>query len=161
MKVHELTPAAGSRKKNKRVGRGPGSGHGKTGTKGHKGQKARSGGTKGPVFEGGQTALARRLPKRGFKNRPFKKEFAIVNLTDIDTLQGVDVVTPEVLIERRIVRAQKDGIKVLGEGGLNRPLVIRAHAFSSSAVAKVQAAGGTVEVIGATGKGNPSGASKG
>lgn len=105
--------------------------------------------------------MARRLPKRGFRNRPFKKEFAIVNLTDIDTLQGVDVVTPEVLIERRIVRAQKDGIKVLGEGGLNRPLVIRAHAFSSSAVAKVQAAGGTVEVIGATGKGNPSGASKG
>jgi large subunit ribosomal protein L15 len=161
MKLHELTPAAGSTKKNKRVGRGPGSGHGKTATKGHKGQKARSGGTKGPVFEGGQTALARRLPKRGFKNRPFKKEFAVVNLGDIDALQGIDVVDPEVLIERRLVRQRKDGIKVLGEGALSRPLVIRAHAFSSAAVAKVQAAGGTAEVIGPAAKEAPAGAPKG
>ncbi|MGE5238147.1 MAG: 50S ribosomal protein L15 [Chloroflexota bacterium] len=149
MKVHELTPAAGSRKKDKRVGRGPGSGHGKTATKGHKGQKARSGGTKGPAFEGGQTTLARRLPKRGFRNMPFKKEFAVVNLKDIDRLEGIDVVGPEVLREKRVVRDQKDGIKVLGAGMLSRAVVIRAHAFSSSARAKIEAAGGRTEVIGA------------
>ena len=147
MRIENLTPAPGSTKKPKRVGRGMGSGHGKTSTKGHKGQKARSGGTKGPAFEGGQTPLQRRLPKRGFLNRPFKKEYAIVNLDDIAGLADIETVTPEILIERRIVRKLKDGIKILGEGNITRPLVVKAHAFSASAVSKINAAGGKPEVL--------------
>jgi large subunit ribosomal protein L15 len=147
MKIENLTPAPGSTKKRKRIGRGMGSGHGKTATKGHKGQKARSGGTKGAAFEGGQTPLQRRLPKRGFKNRPFKKEYAIVNLSDIAKLTGIDTVTPEVLVERRIVRDLKDGLKVLGNGSITRSVVIKAHAFSASAVSKITAAGGKSEVL--------------
>ncbi len=147
MRIENLTPAPGSRKKPKRIGRGMGSGHGKTATKGHKGQKARSGGNKGPAFEGGQTPIQRRLPKRGFKNRPFKKEYAIVNLNDIAKLSDIDTVTPEVLVERRVVRDLKDGLKVLGNGDITRPVVIRAHAFSASAVSKITAAGGKSEVL--------------
>ncbi|MGD0281361.1 MAG: 50S ribosomal protein L15 [Dissulfurispiraceae bacterium] len=147
MRIENLTPAPGSKKKPKRIGRGMGSGHGKTSTKGHKGQKARSGGNKGPAFEGGQTPIQRRLPKRGFKNRPFKKEYAIVNLNDIAKLTDIDTITPEVLVERRVVRDLKDGLKVLGNGDITRSVVIRAHAFSASAVSKITAAGGKSEVL--------------
>lgn len=151
MRIEELSPEYGSKKKRKRIGRGPGSGHGRTATKGHKGQKARSGGTKGPSFEGGQTPLQRRLPKRGFKNAPFKKEYAAVNLADLakhmDKFSDVDAITPEVLIKKRIVKKAKDGIKVLGKGDLGKALIIKAHAFSASAASKISAAGGKAEVI--------------
>jgi large subunit ribosomal protein L15 len=146
MKIQDLTPAAGSTKKPKRIGRGMGSGHGKTATKGHKGQKARSGGTKGPSFEGGQTPLQRRLPKRGFKNIPFKKDYAILNLSDFNRLND-DIITPEILIKTRIVKDPKSGIKILGGGTLSRPITIQAHAFSASAVEKINAAGGKAEVL--------------
>lgn len=147
MKIENLSPAPGSRKKPKRIGRGMGSGHGKTATKGHKGQKARSGGNKGPAFEGGQTPLQRRLPKRGFTNRPFKKEYSVVNLDDIAKLADIDTVTPEVLIKHKIIRELKDGLKVLGDGDITRPIIIKAHAFSASAVSKITAAGGKSEVL--------------
>ncbi|MGO9015915.1 MAG: 50S ribosomal protein L15 [Dissulfurispiraceae bacterium] len=147
MKIENLSPAPGSRKKPKRIGRGMGSGHGKTATKGHKGQKARSGGNKGPAFEGGQTPLQRRLPKRGFSNRPFKKEYSIVNLDDIAKLADIDTVTPEILIKHKIIRELKDGLKVLGDGDITRPIIIKAHAFSASAVSKITAAGGKSEVL--------------
>jgi large subunit ribosomal protein L15 len=147
MKIQDIVPAAGSTKKSKRVGRGMGSGHGKTSTKGHKGQKARSGGTKGPSFEGGQTPLQRRLPKRGFSNYPFKVEYAVLNLSDLDKLAGVDVITPEVLIEKNMVKNPKFGIKILGGGTISRAVTVEAHAFSDSAVEKIKAAGGKAEVI--------------
>ncbi len=146
MKIQDIKPAAGSKKESKRVGRGIGSGHGKTSCKGHKGQKARSGGTKGPGFEGGQMPLQRRLPKRGFKNR-FKIEYAIINLDVLNKLEGLDTVTPEDLIERGIVKDLKHGLKVLGEGTIQRPLTIKADAFSDSALTKIAAAGGKAEVI--------------
>lgn len=144
MKLEELKPSKGARKKSKRVGRGPGSGSGKTAGKGHKGQKARSGGVKGPGFEGGQMPLQRRLPKRGFTNI-FRKEYAVVNLGDLSDLSGT--ITPETLLEQGIVRHAKSGIKVLGVGELKSALTIRAHKFSKSAIDKIQAAGGKVEVI--------------
>jgi large subunit ribosomal protein L15 len=146
MKIEEIKPAEGSRKKCKRVGRGVGSGHGKTSCKGHKGQKARSGGTVGLGFEGGQMPLQRRLPKRGFRNR-FGVEFSIVNLDTINSLTGIDVITPELLREKKIVRDLKDGLKVLGGGKIERPVTVRATAFSASAAEKIAAAGGKAEVI--------------
>jgi len=146
VRIENLKPAEGSKKKKKRVGRGIGSGHGKTSCKGHKGQKARSGGTKGPGFEGGQMPLQRRLPKRGFRNLS-KIEFAIVNLKDINKIEGVDVITPDVLIEKGIVKDMRNGVKVLGGGEIRKPFTIRADAFSSSASAKITAAGGKVEVL--------------
>ena len=146
MKIADLRPSDGSKRKKKRVGHGVGSGHGKTSCKGHKGQKARSGGTKGPGFEGGQMPLQRRLPKRGFKNI-FKIEFAVVNLKDINKIEGVDIITPEILIEKGIVKNIKDGVKILGGGELQKPLTIKADAFSASASAKITAAGGKVEVL--------------
>jgi large subunit ribosomal protein L15 len=144
MKLEELKPSKGARKKSKRVGRGPGSGSGKTAGKGHKGQKARSGGVKGPGFEGGQMPLQRRLPKRGFTNI-FRKEYTVVNLGDLSELSGT--ITPETLIEQGIVRHAKSGIKILGVGNLKSALTIRAHKFSKSAIDKIQAAGGKAEVI--------------
>lgn len=147
MKIQDLKPAKGSTKNPKRVGRGIGSGHGKTSTRGHKGQKARSGGSKGPMFEGGQTTLQRRLPKRGFKNYPFKKEYAIINLKDIEKLNLGSEITPEVLLQNRIIKNIKDGLKVLGEGTLTKPLTIKAHAFSTSAMEKIKSVGGNVEVL--------------
>ena len=144
MKLEELKPSKGSRKKSKRVGRGPGSGSGKTAGKGHKGQKARSGGVKGPGFEGGQMPLQRRLPKRGFTNI-FRKDYAVVNLGDLSDLSGT--ITPETLMEQGIVRHAKSGIKILGVGELKSALTIRAHKFSKSAIDKIQAAGGKAEVI--------------
>ncbi|MDP2755012.1 MAG: 50S ribosomal protein L15 [Nitrospirota bacterium] len=146
MKIEDLKPAEGSKKKNKRVGRGIGSGHGKTSCKGHKGQKARSGGPKGPGFEGGQMPLQRRLPKRGFKNR-FKIEYAAINLKNISKIEGLDIITPEVLFERGLIKDLKDGIKVLGDGEIQGPLTIKADAFSASALAKIAAAGGKAEII--------------
>ena len=146
MKLEDLQPAAGSKKKDKRVGRGVGSGHGKTSCKGHKGQKARSGGTKGPAFEGGQMPLQRRLPKRGFKNH-FSVEFAIINLKDINTLKDMDIITPEALLEKGVIKNLKSGLKVLGEGEIQRPVTIKADAFSASALTKIVAAGGKAEVV--------------
>jgi len=146
MRLEDLKPDPGSRRRNKRVGRGIGSGHGKTSCKGHKGQKARSGGTKGPSFEGGQMPLQRRLPKRGFKNR-FSLEFAIINLKDINALKDIDLVTADVLLEKGVIKDLKSGLKVLGEGELQRPVTIQADAFSASALAKIAAAGGKAEVV--------------
>jgi large subunit ribosomal protein L15 len=147
MRIEELQPAEGSRKGNKRVGRGVGSGLGKTSGKGHKGQKARSGGTKGAGFEGGQMPLQRRLPKRGFTNYPFSKEYAIINLKDLTRIEDLNVITPEALYERGIVKDIKDGLKILGEGEITKPLTVKANAFSATALKKIAGAGGKAEVI--------------
>ncbi|NTU41639.1 MAG: 50S ribosomal protein L15 [Nitrospirales bacterium] len=147
MKLNTLKPAEGSKKSSKRIGRGVASGHGKTSTKGHKGQKARSGGTKGPVFEGGQTPLARRVPKRGFSNFDFKKEFVILNIQDLAGIDGVDLITPEVLMERGMIKDLRSGLKILGTGEIGRAVTVKANAFSSSAAAKISAAGGKAEVM--------------
>ncbi|MEK6679710.1 MAG: 50S ribosomal protein L15 [Nitrospirota bacterium] len=146
MRLNELSPAKGARKKEKRIGRGTGSGHGKTSTKGHKGQNARSGGPKGPGFEGGQMPFQRRMPKRGFTNI-FRKEYAILNLKDLSEFKGSDAITPEVLLEKGVIRKLKDGVKILGEGDLKGPLTIKANKFSNSALKKIEAAGGKAEVI--------------
>ncbi|HLE40675.1 MAG TPA: 50S ribosomal protein L15 [Nitrospirota bacterium] len=146
MRLEELKPSKGAKKKAKRVGRGVGSGHGKTSTKGHKGQKARSGGVKGPGFEGGQMPLQRRIPKRGFTNI-FRKEYSVVNLGDLSRAGGADPVTPEVLMEKGLIKNIKDGVKVLGMGEFKEKITVRAHKFSKSAVDKIQAAGGKAEVI--------------
>lgn len=146
MKLHELKPAEGSRKERKRVGRGMASGHGKTSGRGHKGQKARSGGGVRPGFEGGQNPLYRRLPKRGFKN-PFRKEYAIINLDTLNRFEEGTNVTPELLIEKGIVKNVRHGIKVLGNGEINVKLTVSAHKFSQSAVEKIEAAGGKTEVV--------------
>ena len=146
MRLEELKPKEGSKKNAKRVGRGPGSGLGKTSGKGHKGQKARSGGVKGPGFEGGQMPLQRRLPKRGFTNI-FRKEYAVVNLADLEKIGGSAAITPEVLVEKRLVRKLGDGVKILGNGELKTKLIVRAHKFSKSAKEKIEAAGGTAEEI--------------
>ena len=146
MKIEDLKPAVGKSRKVKRVGRGIGSGHGKTSCKGHKGQKARSGGTKGPGFEGGQMPLQRRLPKRGFKNR-FAVNYAVMNLKDLIKIEGVDTITPEILMEKGILKDLKDGLKILGEGEIRRPITIKADAFSASALSKITASGGKAEII--------------
>ncbi len=147
MRIHDLRPAPGAVKAPKRVGRGVGSGHGKTSGKGHKGQKARSGHGKGPRFEGGQMPLSMRLPKRGFKNYPFRQVYALVNLGDLQRFDAGTVVTPELLLERGVIAKLEDGVKVLGGGELNRALTVRAHRFSRSAAAAIEAAGGKAEVI--------------
>ncbi|OEF96436.1 50S ribosomal protein L15 [Vulcanibacillus modesticaldus] len=146
MKLHELKPAEGSRHTRKRVGRGIATGNGKTAGRGQKGQKARSGGGVRLGFEGGQTPLARRLPKRGFKN-PTRKEYAIINLDVLNRFEAGTVVTPELLEEKGYVKQVKDGVKVLGNGELNVGLTVKAHKFSESAVKKIAAAGGQTEVI--------------
>lgn len=147
MKIEDLKPAKGSRRDNRRVGRGVGSGLGKTSGKGHKGQKARSGSGKGAGFEGGQMPLQRRLPKRGFRNYPFSKEFAIVNLKDISRISDSEMITPELLVERGIIKNVRDGIKVLGQGEIAKPLTVKANAFSGTAISKITAAGGKAEVL--------------
>jgi len=146
MKLHELSPATGARHTRKRVGRGIGSGLGKTAGRGHKGQNARSGGGVRPGFEGGQNPLYRRLPKRGFNN-PTRKEYAVVNVEELNKFAAGTEVTPEVLMEYGIVNAPKDGIKILGNGELTVKLTVKANKFSQSAVDKIQAAGGQTEVI--------------
>lgn len=146
MKLHELKPAEGSRKKRKRVGRGTSSGWGKTAGRGHKGQKARSGGGVRPGFEGGQNPLYRRLPKRGFTN-PNRKEFAVVNLDALNRFEANTEVTPEVLLETGVISSLKDGVKILGNGELTVALNVKANKFSQTAVEKIEAAGGKTEVI--------------
>lgn len=147
--LNELKPAPGATKKPKRVGRGPGSGHGKTATRGHKGQKSRSGTSIRPGFEGGQMPLHRRLPKRGFTNI-FKKEYTLVHLADLSRFASGSVVTPQVLEEQGLIRNQRKEIKILADGELNHPLTVHAHKFSESAKEKILKAGGQVETISKT-----------
>ena len=147
MKLHELRPSEGAFKTSKRLGRGTGSGLGKTSGKGHKGQNARSGGGVRPGFEGGQLPLFRRLPKRGFSNARFKTEYATINLSDLNRFEDGAVVTPELLKELGILKKQLAGVKVLGNGELTKKLTLKANKFSASAVEKIEAIGGKAEVI--------------
>ena len=148
MKLHELKPQEGSVKESYRKGRGPGSGNGKTAGKGHKGQNARSGGGVRPGFEGGQLPLYRKLPKRGFKNVRFGKQYTIINVEVLNNFNDGEVVDFEVLLARGIVSAvAKDGIKVLGEGELTKKLTVIASVFSVTAKEKIEAVGGKTEVV--------------
>ncbi len=147
MKLHELKPAENSRKAVKRLGRGPGSGTGKTSGKGHKGQKARSGGGVRPGFEGGQMPLFRRIPKRGFTNI-FAKEYAIVNVADLNKFEDGTVITAELLKETGVISKINDGLKVLGNGTLEKKLEVKAAKVSKAAQQKIEEAGGKVEVAG-------------
>lgn len=145
MNLGELRPAPGAVKKRKRIGRGPGSGHGKTSTRGHKGRKARSGGSSPPGYEGGQMPLQRRLPKRGFRN-PNHRVFAIVNLDDLDKkFDAGTTVDPAALFERGMVPKRNVEVKILGDGQISKALTVRAHRFSQSARERIAAAGGTAE----------------
>lgn len=146
MRLHELHPAPGSRSKATRVGRGIGSGLGKTSGRGHKGQKARSGGGVRRGFEGGQMPLSRRLPKRGFTNK-FARKLAAVNVGELERFEPDTVVTPEVLARAGLVKQAKNGVKILGDGEISRPLTVRVQAASRQAIAKIEAAGGKVEVM--------------
>jgi len=146
MKLHELQPVAGSTTVSKRKGRGVGSGNGKTAGRGHKGQWARSGGGVRPGFEGGQMPLARRMPKRGFHNL-FATDYATINLSKLDVFEDGAVVTASELMEKGLIRKAKDGVKILGGGELSKKLTIKAAAFSESAKAKIEAAGGKAEVV--------------
>lgn len=142
----QLTPSPGRRKRPKRVGRGPGSGHGKTACRGAKGQKARSGAGVSPGFEGGQMPLQRRLPKRGFRNI-FKKRFVLVHIRDLNRFSEGEVVDVEALLQARLVKKVYDGVKIVGDGDLTVALTVRAHKFTESARRKIEAASGKVEVI--------------
>lgn len=144
MKLHEMSPAEGSKKSRKRLGRGPGSGTGKTAGRGHNGQLSRSGFSRRPGFEGGQMPLIRRVPKRGFTNI-FRTEYSVVNLSQLEGLEGE--LTPELLAEKGLVRAGRP-VKVLGDGEISVKLTVKAHKFSKSARAKIEAAGGACEEIG-------------
>ena len=147
MKLNELKPAEGSTRESFRVGRGPGSGNGKTAGKGHKGQNARSGGGVRPGFEGGQLPLYRKLPKRGFHNK-FATEYAIVNVATLDKyFQDGDVVTLEALLAKKIIRKAFDGLKVLGDGEITKKLTVQATVFSAAAKEKITAAGGQAEEV--------------
>ena len=147
MKLHELSPVEGSKKDSKRIGRGHGSGWGKTSGKGHKGQKARSGGSIRPGFEGGQMPLARRLPKVGFNNI-FATQYAIVNVADLEAaFNAGDVVDTEALKAKGLVKKTLDGVKVLGNGELTKALTVKAAAYSASAKEKIEKAGGKAEVM--------------
>lgn len=146
MKLHELKPADGARKDKVRVGRGTGSGCGKTSGRGHKGQKSRSGGGVRPGFEGGQMPIYRRLPKRGFKNI-WRKNFAEVNVSSLNIFDDGATVDAVTLIEMGVIKNVLDGVKILGDGELTKKLTVKAHGFTKSAVAKIEAAGGTTEVI--------------
>ena len=148
MKLHELKPAEGAKQAPKRVGRGIGSGLGKTSGKGHKGQKARSGGGKGPYFEGGQTPLQRRMPKRGFSNARFKVEYTEVNVGSLDRFAAGTEITPELLFDNGVVKqVANGGIKILGTGEVTKAFNVKVNAISQAAQAKIEAAGGSVEVI--------------
>lgn len=147
MELSRLPNSYGKKRRRKRIGRGPGSGHGKTSCKGHKGQKARSGGGKGKGFEGGQMPLQRRLPKRGFTNI-FRKEFAIINLNDIEKFANADEITPELILKEGKISKIKNGLKVLGNGEITKPLKVYAHRFSQSAKDKIEKAGGKAIVLG-------------
>ncbi|SHK35766.1 50S ribosomal protein L15 [Paramaledivibacter caminithermalis] len=146
MKLHELKPNKGAVKNRKRLGRGTATGQGKTAGRGQDGQNSRSGGGVRPGFEGGQMPLYRRIPKRGFKN-PFRKEWTIVNIEDLNRFDEGTVVTPEILKEAGMIKKINDGLKILGDGQLKKKLTIKAHKFSQSAIEKIEAAGGKAEVI--------------
>ncbi len=146
MKLHELSPAEGSARDSYRRGRGPGSGNGKTAGRGHKGQNARSGGGVRPGFEGGQLPLYRKLPKRGFHNR-FAKEYAVINVEALNVFEDGAEVDLDALLEKKIVRRELDGFKVLGRGEITRKITVKAAVFSASAKEKIEAAGGKAEVI--------------
>jgi large subunit ribosomal protein L15 len=146
MKLHELKPAPGSTTAPKRLGRGVGSGLGKTSGKGHKGAKARSGGGKGPGFEGGQMPLVRRLPKRGFFN-PFRTEYVAINVDRLEVFEDGATVSPVELIQMGIIKKIEDGVKIMGSGELTRKLTVQANKFTATAKEKIEAAGGKAEVI--------------
>jgi large subunit ribosomal protein L15 len=145
--LHDLKPAGGSVRGRKRVGRGPGSGLGKTAGRGEKGQKSRSGFSRKTGFEGGQMPLHRRVPKRGFSNHPFRKEFAEVNLGRLEIFEAGTIVTPEVLVKSGIVRRVRDGVKILGKGDLTKALTVHAHRFSAKAKETITGLGGKAEVL--------------
>lgn len=147
MKLHELEKNIGATHRRKRVGRGPGSGLGKTSGRGQKGQKARSGGSINPVFEGGQLPLYRRLPKRGFTNARFKIRYDTINVEDLNAFEDGTVVTPALLKDKGIIKKGLDGLKVLGNGKLERKLTIQANKFSTSALEKIKESGSKAEVI--------------
>ena len=147
MKLNELEKNAGAKQKRKIVGRGRGSGLGKTSGKGHKGQNARSGGGVRAVFEGGQTPLYRRLPKRGFSNYEFKTTYAVINVSDLNRFDNGTVVSPALLKEVGLVKNQLDGIKVLGNGKLEKKLTVQAHKFSKTAKEKIEKSGSKIEVM--------------
>lgn len=146
MRLNELAPSEGARKAKKRVGRGPGSGHGKTAGRGAKGQNARSGGGVRPGYEGGQMPIHRRLPKRGFTNI-FRKQIIAINIRDLERFQSGTVVDEKELVLAGVVKGPRDGIKLLGDGDIGHPLTIRLSGISKRAKEKIQAAGGTVEVV--------------
>ena len=147
MKLHELRPPEGSKKERHRVGRGHGSGWERTSGKGQKGQKSRSGGVKGPAFEGGQTPLSRRIPKRGFNNK-FRIEYAVVNISQLDEkFEAGAIVKLEDFYTSGLVKGRYNLVKVLGDGEITKPLTVSAHKFSESAAEKIKAAGGSVEVV--------------
>ena len=146
MKLHELKPNPGSNKSKKRLGRGTATGQGKTAGRGQDGQKSRSGGGVRPGFEGGQMPLYRRLPKRGFKNI-FGTVYSEINVETINTFEEGTEITPELLKETGVLKKQLDGVKVLGNGTIDKKFIVKAHKFSKSAVEKIEAAGGRVEVI--------------
>ena len=146
IQIHDLSPLKGSRKRKKRVGRGPGSGHGKTSCRGHKGQKSRSGGSLPPWFEGGQMPLQRRLPKRGFANI-FKKHYDLINIRDLNRFEPNSILDIDALKNAGLVKKVRDGIKLLGDGKISYPLVIKVHQVSKTAKEKMEAAGGKVEII--------------
>ncbi len=147
MGLHNLKPAKGSVRNRKRVGRGPGSGLGKTAGRGEKGQKSRSGFSRKPGFEGGQMPLHRRVPKRGFSNYPFRKEFATVNLGRLEVFEVGTIVTPELLVKQGIVKRLRDGLKVLADGELTKALTVHAHRFSAKAKERITGLGGKAEVL--------------
>ncbi len=146
MKLHDLAPAEGSTREAKRVGRGHGSGWGKTAAKGHKGQNARSGGGVRPGFEGGQTRLARRIPKRGFNN-VFATAYTAINVSDLEKFVDGTVVDAELLKAAGVIKKENDGVKILGNGELTKKLTVKAAAFSASAKEKIEKAGGEAEVV--------------
>ncbi len=146
LNLHSLKPAKGANRKRKRVGRGPGSGNGVTAGRGHKGQKSRSGYSQRAGFEGGQMPLYRRLPKRGFTNI-FAKKWAVLNVADLNRLEDGSQVTPQSLLENKLIKKLGDGLRILGKGELQKKLTVQAHHFSASAKAKIEKAGGTAEVI--------------
>lgn len=147
MKLYNIHPTEGAIKSRKRVGRGVGSGLGKTSGRGEKGQKARSGYSHKPGFEGGQLPLYRRLPKRGFTNAKFKTKYAVINLSDLNKFENDAVITPELLKEMGLIKNQLDGIKILGNGTLEKKLTVKAHKFSDVAKEQIEKLGGKAEVI--------------
>jgi large subunit ribosomal protein L15 len=146
MKLHELSPAAGSKKSRNRVGRGVGSGNGKTCGRGTKGVKSRSGGGVRPGYEGGQMPIHRRLPKRGFTNI-FKKKIVVLNIADLKDFESGSAIDETILLKRGLIKGRYDGVKLLGNGEIQQPLTVKLNAVSRSAKEKIEAAGGTVEII--------------